>query len=163
MYLSESFEIVAASELVVTQNQMLNTITTARKNAKTIKDSFTGVEARYYSLLTSDEEMMTPVVQSPSISIKYVVVGIVVMAFLYVFYIFITYILNAKIRSTDDMAGVFGVPQSGIVMKSLDKKRLLGKVDEWIYGLQNRNKRIFSEEEAIGLIVSAIKMAAKKQ
>lgn len=166
VYIAESFKIIADSELTKNQMTMLSNIEASHKAMKTIKDGFSSLESRYYILCSTEESYSTEQdvtnIQKPAISVRYVALGMVVFAFLYVFLLFLIYIMNTKIRITDDMNSVFAVAQLGKITKPVQKKRLFGEIDSWIYKLQNRNKRIFSKEEGIGLAISAIKIAAKK-
>lgn len=166
VYISESFEVIVDNELMKRQMNTLSNMETARKALKTVKDGFSSLESRYYELCTTEEtesvDRTEIKIQSPAVSTKYVVLGIVVFAFLYVFLLFMVYIMNTKIRITDDISSMCPIAQLGTITKPLEKKRLFGKIDLWVYKLQNRNKRIFSKEEEIGLAISAIKIAAKK-
>lgn len=100
---------------------------------------------------------------SPGISMRYVLMGAILAAFVYVFIIFMTYILNTKIRSSDNLQEIYGVPQFGLIPGQDNKKKPFGFVDEWILTMRNRNKRRFSKDEAVNLVTVAVKMSAERE
>lgn len=100
---------------------------------------------------------------TPGISIKYVILGMILFAFIWVFYLFLKYILNNKLRATDDIGEIYNVPQLGRIPKSTAKKKWFDFVDRLILQLRDRNRRTFTAEEATGLAGVAVKIAAKKE
>ena len=98
-----------------------------------------------------------------SVSLMQVILGMVLFAFIYVFYVFVKYILNTKIRANDDVKEIYGIAQLGAIPVADTKKKPFDFVDKWILKLRNYNKRVFTEEEAVGLAAVAVKMAAKKE
>ncbi len=99
----------------------------------------------------------------PEISVKYIVLGAVLAAFLYAFWIFMKYVFNARIRLTDDLQALYDIPQLGVIPAKSDRKRFLGNIDAMILRLRNRNKRIFSKEESVQLAQVAVKISALKE
>lgn len=99
----------------------------------------------------------------PGISMRYVLLGAILAAFVYVFAIFIIYILNTKLRYTDNLQEIYGVPQFGLIPGQDNKKNPFGFVDEWILAMRNRNKRKFSKDEAVNLVTVAVKMSAERE
>lgn len=57
---------------------------------------------------------------------------------------------------------IYAIPQLGQVPAKRDKRKIFGFVDSWIESLRNLNKREFTQEEAIGLASTAVKMAAER-
>ena len=100
---------------------------------------------------------------SPGISMRYVLMGAILAAFVYVFIIFMIYILNTKIRSSDNLQEIYGVPQLGLIPGQDNKKKPFEFVDEWILNMRNRNKRRFSRDEAVNLVTVAVKMSAERE
>ena len=96
------------------------------------------------------------------VSVKYIILGMVLAAFVYVAIIFLIYMFNNKIRITDNLQDIYGVSQLGQIPKTQEKKKLFGFVDGWILLLRDRNKRKFTETEAMELATVAVKMAAGK-
>ncbi|MCM1191834.1 MAG: hypothetical protein NC123_09975 [Butyrivibrio sp.] len=96
------------------------------------------------------------------VSGKYVLFGAVLFACIYVFGLFIKYSMNNRLRSTDDICELYGIPQLGTV-PAVSRKRFLGVVDQWILKLRYHNQRRFTPEESVGLAAVAVKMAARKK
>lgn len=116
-----------------------------------------------------DEETETPeaimergVTVTPRVSMKYVVLGAVLMAFLYVFVIFVIYVLNNRLRTTDSLQDMYEIPQLGMIPGQEKSKKPFAFIDEWILSLRDRNKRKFTKVEAVELSVVAVKMAVGK-
>ena len=71
--------------------------------------------------------------------------------------------MNNKLRATDRLDDLYDIPQLGLISYNESRKKLLGFVDRWILSIQYRNRRRFSEDEALKLAASSIKMAAQKR
>ena len=99
---------------------------------------------------------------TPRISVKYVILGMILAAFVYVFAIFMLYVLNSKIRSTDNLQELYEIPQLGKIPGDAGGKKLFGFVDRWILALRYWNQRKFTPKEALDLAAVAVKMAAGK-
>lgn len=167
---SETYATVVDSDLLTKQRTILINATSGNTSADKLMQAFTPQEKQYYDMLKGNinsevaegTAAVPVVVVSPSISIKYVILGMVLFAFVYVFYVFMAYIFNNKLRANDDIAELYEIPQLGIISKTNKKKKFLGFIDAWIIALRDRNKRKFTEEEAKEIVAVAIKMAVKK-
>ena len=172
-----SYATVVQEQLLSEQRKVLVNISNGITYIDKLKPTFTAEQNQYYDLLkkgvrvdiaenATDGSVMgsEPVVatQSPSVSIKYVVLGMVLFVFIYVFYVFVAFITNNKLRTDDNLTDLFGMVQLGIVPTKENKKRFLGFVDGWILAIRNRNKRKFTVEEAEEIVAVAIKIAVKK-
>lgn len=98
----------------------------------------------------------------PGISMKYILLGMVLAAFLYAFVLFIVYVFNTKIRKADDLQRLFLIPQLGLIPEGQERKKIFGGIDRWIESLRERKKRRFDREEALGLAAVAVRMAAER-
>lgn len=165
---NESFGIVSDMEVAGLQEAVLYDITTMKKNASDAKKELSDKELQYYEYLMNDtsegeEETVLPVVSVPGVSIKYVLLGALMAAFIYAFILLLVYIFNTKVRATDSMQELYGLPQLGMIPAAAGKKKVLSVVDKWIVSLRDRNKRQFTPEEALELAAVAAKMAAGKE
>lgn len=97
------------------------------------------------------------------ISLRYIVLGMLLAAFVYVFAMFLKYIFNNTVRATEKLQDLYGVNQLGQIPSGQGKKRLFGFVDQWILAIRDRDKRKFTEEEALELAAVAARMAAGKK
>lgn len=100
---------------------------------------------------------------SPGISLKYIILGMILGAFVLLFWYFMVYILNGKLRASDNLQDIYDIPQLGQIKGALAKKKLFGFVDNWIISLRDYNKRKFTQKEAVELAVAAVKIAAAKE
>lgn len=168
---------VLLNELTTIQNSMI----TWGTNAAKLKDAFSQEEWAYYNFLnaykqsgdsadgqtedSTDELQGIPSlsVAKPSVSKKYVLIGMILFAFMYAGYVFVKYIFNGRIRVADDVASLYGVPSLGVIPVEKESRKPFAFVDGWILRLRNWNKRRFTLEEATGLAAVAVKMAAKKE
>lgn len=101
-------------------------------------------------------------VPSPGISVKYIILGMIMAAFLYAFVIFMLYVLDNKLRATDQLQELYEIPQLGQIPGERKSKKLFGAVDEWILKLRYYNQRKFTAKEAMNLAAVAVKMAVCK-
>lgn len=149
-----------ANDLYLMQN-MLN-VMTAGFSAEQLKYYNYMLQARQNSNEQDNSGGNATIWAPPGLSAKYIVLGAILFAFAYVAMIFIKYIFNNKIRSTDNFQGLYSIPQLGTVTVS-DRKRFLGVIDRWILQLRYHNQRRFTPEESVNLAIVAVKMEAKKR
>lgn len=96
--------------------------------------------------------------------VKYMFLGMVLAAFLYVFYVFIRYIFNNRLRASDDIKELYGIPQLAcIILDGNHKKKPFDFVDRLILKFRNYNKRVFAEQEAVGLAAVAVEIQARRE
>lgn len=142
------------------------------------KDAFSDEEVAYYNSLTnskmainddkdedeSEEETTDlPVIVPAHVSAKYVLLGAVLFACLYACLIAAAYIFDNKIKMCDNIQTLYNIPQLGRIDQEHGKKgKPLQFIDNWLIALWNRNKRVFSVEEAVNLAAVAVKIAARK-
>ena len=77
---------------------------------------------------TPEEIVEIGVTVVPGISKKYIVLGAMFMVFAYVFIIFLRYILNNKLKETDSLPVLYGLPQLGEIPVPVHEKKFLGFV-----------------------------------
>lgn len=149
-------------------NQLIN----LKAGIASAKAGFTEDQQKYYDLLTWKEETREaemdqkdttteeePVLASPSVSKKYVLLGAVLFAFVYAGILFLIYIFNSKIRVSDELQSLYHIPQIGVVVKDSKKKFIL---DKWVDDLRHYGKRKFDAEQSMELAFAAVKIAAVK-
>lgn len=145
-------------------------ISDLRSKIASEKAEFTAEQQQYYDLLTweeiedaeidqKDTVEEQPVLDSPSVSKKYVLLGAVLFAFVYAGILFLMYIFNTKIRVSDELQSLYHIPQIGVVVKDSKKKFIL---DKWVDDLRHYGKRKFDAEQSMELAFAAVKIAAMK-
>lgn len=183
--IGQSIATILNTDILTQQRNCEADIAAQNNSAVKLKSAFTDEEWYYYNYLVagkasanpdkealeeseaedteSDKITDTIIVTTPGVSIKYVVLGMILFAFGYVFVIFLMYILNNKLRATDNLQDIYNIPQLGTITGDEKKKKFLGIIDEWILKLRYCNARRFAPGEAANLAAVATKMAVKKQ
>lgn len=166
---NESFGVVSDMEVANQQKVILNDLTAMKKGVSDAKEELSDREKQYYDYLMNDvyadteETAVTVDDSSAGVSVKYMLLGALMAAFVYAFILLLKYIFNTKIRATDSMQELYGLPQLGMIPALAGKKRALGMVDQWIRSIRDHNKRRFTPDEALGLAAVAVKMSAGKE
>ncbi|MCM1188863.1 MAG: hypothetical protein NC541_06165 [bacterium] len=127
---------------------------------------FSENQGAYYDLLKAEDAIQESAVQEsdtadePSVSMKYVILGAFLFAVVYAGVIFVRYLLNGRIRATDELQRLYRIPQLGLIAKEEEKKKFF--VDRWIVALRSRNKRRFTGQKSLELAAAAVRISAKK-
>lgn len=167
---SETTGSVMNKDLMNEQIKCRNEIASLQSTIATAKADFTEEQKQYYELLTWEEaehsEQPTQNViteeeskPTPTISKKYVLLGAVLFAFVYAVAICLVYIFNTRLRETDELQSIYGIPQIGLVVRESGRKVFL---DKWVDSLRHYGKRKFTAEQSMELAFAAIKIAAVK-
>ena len=160
---------VSDTEIADKQKAALNDINTMKRTISDLKTAFSDSEQQYYALSASNDEsnqeqtLPSEAVPPSGISVKYVLFGAIISAFIYALWLFIIYIFDTKIRYTDNLQELYGIPQLGTIPASENNKKLFRFIDKWLLSLRNHGKRQFSQEEALGLASVAVKISAGKE
>lgn len=167
--ISETSGIMTNKEVMSDQVKCGNELTSLQTAIAKAKGEFTEDQKQYYDLLTWEQTETEQTVQepkteetttvSPAVSKKYVVLGAVLFAFVYAMIQAMGYIFNTKVRVSDELQQIYGIPQIGLVVKESGKKLFL---DKWIDSLRNYGKRKFTAEQSMELAFAAVKIAAAK-
>lgn len=170
--LSETSGKIISTDMMARQIDYGNQLINLKAGIASAKAGFTADQQKYYDLLTWEEETREaemdqkdttteeePVLASPSVSKKYVLLGAVLFAFVYAGILFLIYIFNSKIRVSDELQSLYHIPQIGMVVKDSKKKFIL---DKWVNDLRHYGKRKFDAEQSMELAFAAVKIAAVK-
>lgn len=169
--LNQSIEEAPEEVVLDVQRSVLEKTIELKNTCAQFEKDFSDAEKVYYDYLItrSDGEAEEPAgeseaapqaVPTPGVSIKYVLLGMILFAFMEVFLIFLVYILNNKLRATDNLQEVYGIAQLGSV-ESEKRKKVFGFMDALILKLRYRGKRRFTKSEAINLATVAVKMTVQ--
>lgn len=168
--ISETTGSVMNKDLMDEQIKCRNEIASLQSTIATAKADFTEEQKKYYELLTWEEaeQLEQPsqnataeenAVLTPAVSKKYVLLGAVLFAFVYVVVICMAYIFNTRLRESDELQSIYGIPQIGLVVLESGRKVFL---DKWVDSLRHYGKRKFTAEQSMELAFAAIKIAAVK-
>lgn len=170
---SETTGSVMNKELMNDQIKCRNEIASLQSTIAATKADFTEEQKKYYELLTWEEaehseQPEQPAqnvtaeenpVPTPAVSKKYVSLGAVLFAFVYAVVICMAYIFNTKLRVSDELQSIYGIPQIGLVVRESGTKVFL---DKWVDSLRHYGKRKFTAEQSMELAFAAIKIATVK-
>lgn len=176
---SHNLQLISESAGTIMNTDVMNRQVDYRNSMGNLKAAIAATQAgfsedqkQYYTLImrengledttdidqNSEGEEQTITV-SPAVSKKYVVLGVVLFAFMYIAILCMGYIFNSKLRTNDVLQTLYGVPQIGVVVKDTNKKLFL---DKWIDNLRYYGKRKFTAEQSMELAFAAVKIAAAK-
>lgn len=169
--ISETSGSVMNRELMDEQIKCRNEIASLQSTIATAKADFTEEQKKYYELLTWEEaeQLEQPSqnvtaeeypVPTPAVSKKYVLLGAVLFAFVYALVICMVYIFNTRLRESDELQSIYGIPQIGLVVRESSRKKVF--LDKWVDSLRRYGKRKFTAEQSMELAFAAIKIAADK-
>ena len=170
---SEATGSVMNKDLMDEQIKCRNEIASLQSTIAATKADFTEEQKKYYELLTWEEaehseQPEQPAqnvtaeenpVPTPAVSKKYVSLGAVLFVFVYAVVICMVYIFNTKLRVSDELQSIYGIPQIGLVVRESGRKVFL---DKWVDSLRHYGKRKFTAEQSMELAFAAIKIAAVK-
>lgn len=166
--LSETTGTVSNTRVLENQTSCRDEITSLKATITATKAGFTEEQKKYYDLMGDNDAAFvdeagqateTTVVQKPFVSIKYVVFGVVIFAFVYAMILCMMYIFNGKLRTSDELQNLYQIPQMGLIVKD-SKKKLLP--DQWVDSIRNHGKRKFTQEQSMELAIAAVKIACVK-
>lgn len=167
---SETTGSVMNKDLMDEQIKCRNEIASLQSTIATAKADFTEEQKQYYELLTWEEAEHSEQpaqnvtaeenpVPTPAVSKKYVLLGAVLFAFVYAVVICMVYIFNTRLRESDELQSLYGIPQIGLVVRESGRKVFL---DKWVDSLRHYGKRKFTAEQSMELAFAAIKITAVK-
>lgn len=167
---SETTGSVMNKALMDEQIKCRNEIASLQSTIAATKADFTEEQKQYYELLTWEEaeQLEQPAqkvtaeenpIPTPAVSKKYVLLGAVLFAFVYAVVICMVYIFNTRLRESDKLQSIYGIPQIGLIVRESGRKVFL---DKWVDSLRHYDKRKFTAEQSVELAFAAIKIAAVK-
>lgn len=167
---SETTGSVMNKDLMDEQIKCRKEIASLQSTIAAAKADFTEEQKQYYELLTWEEAEQSEQlaqnvtaeenpVPTPAVSKKYVLLGAVLFAFVYALVICMVYIFSTKLRVSDELQSIYGIPQIGLVVRGSGRKVFL---DKWVDSLRHYGKRKFTAEQSMELAFAAIKIAAVK-
>lgn len=167
---SETTGSVMNKDLMDEQIKCRNEMASLQSTIATAKADFTEEQKQYYELVTWEEAEHSEQpaqnvtaeenpVPTPAVSKKYVLLGAVLFAFVYAVVICMVYIFNTRLRESDELQSIYGIPQIGLVVRESGRKVFL---DKWVDSLRHYGKRKFTAEQSMELAFAAIKIAAVK-
>lgn len=167
--LSENFGFNMNTDLMAQQIYRTDEVNDLAAKIVAAKAAFTEKQQQYYKLLAEqkgweeeldqeDNEKEQISIESPSVSKKYVLMGVILFAFGYIGILFLMYLFNSKLRVFDELQDLYHIPQIGLIVKDSNKIGL----DKWIDNLHYFGRRRFTAEQSMELTATAVKIAVAK-
>lgn len=186
--LSESYTTVYRTDILESQKKTADEVASLNGNIRDRKAAFSEEQWQFYNYLTSgvatgmpegegtisqettetinsiiDELTELKKMQKPGVSLKHIVMGMILAAFLCAFYYALKYLFETKLRSTDDLQELYEIPELGHVLYNTGNKKRFDLLDRKISNIRNYGKRQFSVDETMELAIAAIRMAAERK
>ena len=152
--ISENSGMVMDMSVLDKQVNYRNSLLTLENTIAKARDGFTDEQILYYNLLTGKEEV--EVNTKADLSLKMVVLGAIVFAFLYAGLWMVLYVINGKLHACDNLNSIYGISALGVVSSSDKKKKNF--IDKTIDKIRNSGRRALSFEESLDLAATAAKL-----
>lgn len=166
---AETTGIVTNKNVMADQINWKNEIVSLQSTIVTAKADFTEKQNQYYKLLNwenfAQQEQDTQEINveektyAPRVSKKYILLGALTLAIMYVGVLSMVYIFNTRVRISDEFQNIYHIPLLGQIVRESKKKFFL---DKWIDTLHYYGKRRFTAEQSMELAFAAIKIALLK-
>lgn len=128
---------------------VLNNLKTLKTDMKTLK--------------TEEGDVISFAMADPTSSaVKFLIVGLVLGAFLAGFVLILIYLMSGKLRSTEMFQEEYGMYLIGDVKAPVQKKRLFGFIDTWFYRLAQGAYANIPREEQMRIAVASFKGAVER-
>ena len=165
--LNEKFSYQADPDMITKQQKVQDTYLALEGYKNALDDNFSEDQYAYYNTLIAlqaDEAVEEEVVEEVPVTIslinkKYILVGLVLGIMAGCGLAAVMYVFSSKLRKTDDMEIVYGIPTLAAIKTQSSKKKILGCIDKVIYRIFNGKNNAENEVEDICI---NIKMIAKK-
>lgn len=167
---------IADMSVLERQKNIIDDIAAMETAILQYKDAFSAEQQQYYDILAKEsadsgkdgaQKERNPDEAgdqtSAGISMKYVILGMFLAAFLYMFVFFLRYVCSQKLWASDSLQELYGIAQLGLIPPRQEGRRAFAFIDQWILSLRDSGRRRFSREEAVRLSAAAVKMAAARE
>lgn len=167
--LSENITVRTDDELANYQQNYQNMINNYRNQLNTLKNNMTETQLEVLGVSVADEDaeenegsaasanLAEPV--KPGFSIKYLILGFLVGAFLAVLWVCAKVIFSSTLQSSEELSDLYGVRLLGCIRK----EEKVSKIDEFLLKLKNRKRKKLSKEAAENILISNLELACRAE
>lgn len=124
---------------------------------------FSKEQTQYYERMSENDRASEDKPPGLPDRAKYAVLGMFLGMLIYIFPVFFKYILEEKLRYSDNCEELFQVPVLGYIPAEWEAEGVFAKIDNRLYKLRNRNRPGIPMEKAEKLSAAAVVMAALKK
>ena len=150
-------------EVAAKQGTVQAQLNAYRSQLTTLTNSMSDEQLAEVDIMGDDEEDTQAVVQTPptkpSFSIKYLILGFLVGAFLAVLWVCAKVIFSSTLQSSEELSDLYGVRLLGCIRK----EEKVSKIDEFLLKLKNRKRKKLSKEAAENILISNLELACKAE
>ena len=169
--LNQSVGALKSDGILLQQKNFKENILRLKAEAIDYKRKFTEEEWYYYNLVKNgtvagnpgkEEVLPMEVTGIARVEFKSIASGVIIFSLIYILALMVCYILDDKLRATDQMDKLFDIPQFGQIPSNETQTRKFAFVDKYIYALQYKNRNRCTYEEAIDFVTVLIKITTRK-
>lgn len=174
--LQEHLAEIRSMPLLQKQMDMHNKIAALQTETAMLKDVFSEKQRQYYKLQISkagteggnraEEVGSTDVAGMPvglPAGMKNAVWGMFFAVLIYALIIFFRYILDDRLRYTDNCTAIYHIPALGHIPADWTANKPFKQIDRMLYLLRDKRRYTSSAEEALRLSVASIAMASQRK
>lgn len=134
-------------------------------------DGFSEMQLQYYRLRAANDAGSAKTTAKDQTngagdlrtSVQSALWGCIFAVIIYVFVIFFVYIMDDRLRYTDDCTILYQIPLLGRIPAGQKPKAFLNGVDQWLSKHRDKERHIVSDRKAVHLAAAAIQMASQKR
>lgn len=169
--LNQSVGTLKSDGILLQQKNIKENILRLNAEAIDYKRKFTEEEWYYYNLVKNgkiagnpakEEVLYTEATGIAHVEFKSIASGVIMFSLIYILALMVYYILDDKLRATDQMDKLFDIPQFGQIPGNETQTRKFAFVDRYICALQYKSRNRCTYEEAIDFVTLLIKITTKK-
>ena len=161
-------------ELILSKNTSYTQLTSMNTNVLNMESKLSDEQKAYLAIVKSeifgeetnqDNEKNNDAISivKPSVSFKYVIVGILIGIAFVCCIVFAKTILTAKLSSIDELVARQNIVILGTVGESENKKRFLGFIDKCLINIRDRNRKHLTYEQKIEGLVTGIALCCQQK
>ena len=99
----------------------------------------------------------------PSISVKFLILGVMVGFFLVCAWIVCKMIFALKLQNAEEIRNMYGICMLGEIKIPNQKKRFLASVDRLLLSLKNKEKKMIAQDQQIKVIAAKVALSCKQR
>lgn len=158
--ISRNTEIGYVSDIDTQRTNRTKSLTTLQDN---LDAKVSGLTTAQWALYNYDVARIKEggELSDPSVSIKYLVLGLLAGGFLACVYVALAYILSGKVKTEEELKQLLGMKYVGMIEED-GKKGLFGAVDRWLHRLQYGKGQLKKEQQLKIAAANISLLCAKK-
>ncbi len=161
--IEESQSMVVDSALVEKKNTIASNITALKTQLKSLKTGMSASQLALFELEASKINGAELEEDLPSVSVKFLIVGVMAGFFLVGAWIVLMMIFSTKLQKSEEIQNIYGIHMLGEIKIPDQKKRFLASIDRLLLSLKNKGKKKIGQEQQIKVIATKIALSCKQR